>query len=266
MVTLTVRSGQMTITIDLTGRTALVTGAGAGIGRQIASWLARAGADVVVNDIDADRAAATVAAIVDAGGRATARRGDARDETTMRAVAAAPLDIAVNNVGMMAGRTAAPFTATTPDDARAVIEQNLVATFVSCRAEADAILATGRGGVILNVTSGETTRPAVGLAAYGAAKAAINHLTMTLASELGPQGIRVNAIAPGTTFTEQVEAHMGREQFERISASTPLRRVCEPDELGRLAVFLASDLARCITGQLFLADAGAHLGRLPLSL
>ena len=247
----------MTIIIDLAGRTALVTGAGAGIGREIASWLSRAGADVVVNDIDGDRAAATAAAIIDAGGRATAAPGDARDESAMRLVAAAPLDIAVNNVGMTAGRPAAAFTTTTASDARAVIEQNLVATYVSCLAEVDAILATGRGGVILNVTSGETTRPAVGLAAYGAAKAGINHLTMTLAGELGPRGIRVNAIAPGTTFTEQ---------FELISASTPLQRVCEPDELGRLAVFLASDLARCITGQVFLADAGAHLGRLPLSL
>jgi 3-oxoacyl-[acyl-carrier protein] reductase len=267
MVPPTVRSGQaMTVTIDLTGRAALVTGAGAGIGREIATWLAGAGAAVVVNDIDAERAAATAAAIVDAGGRATAAPGDVRDETAMRQLAGGELDIAVNNVGMTAGRPAAAFTATPVDDARAVIEQNLLATYVTCRVEADVMVAHGRGGVILNVTSGETTRPAVGLAAYGAAKAGINHLTMTLASELGPHGIRVNAMAPGTTFTEQVRATLGRERFEAISRSTPLGRVCEPDELGRLAVFLASDLARCITGQLILADAGAHLGRLPLAL
>jgi NAD(P)-dependent dehydrogenase (short-subunit alcohol dehydrogenase family) len=89
---------------------------------------------------------------------------------------------------------------------------------------------------------------------------------MTLASELGPSGIRVNAIAPGTTLTDEVRAVMGEEQFAAISASVPLRRVCEPDELARLTVFLASDLARCITGQLILADAGAHLGRLPLAV
>ena len=83
---------------------------------------------------------------------------------------------------------------------------------------------------------------------------------MTLAAELGPRGIRVNAIAPGTTFTEEIRANIGGEQFAAISASTPLQRVCEPDELARLTVFLASDLSRCITGQLILADAGAHLG------
>jgi 3-oxoacyl-[acyl-carrier protein] reductase len=89
---------------------------------------------------------------------------------------------------------------------------------------------------------------------------------MTLAAELGPRGIRVNAIAPGTTFTEEIRAVIGAEQFAAISASTPLQRVCDPDELARLTVFLASDLSRCITGQLILADAGAHLGRLPLKV
>jgi NAD(P)-dependent dehydrogenase (short-subunit alcohol dehydrogenase family) len=176
---------------------------------------------------------------------------------------AGPLDVAVNNVGMTAGRAAAPFVTTKVEDAWAVVEQNLRSTYQCCQAEA-AVLRPG--GVILNVSSGETTRPAVGLAAYGAAKAGINHLTTTLAAELGPSGIRVNAIAPGTTLTASVRAAMGEEGFAAISASTPLGRECEPDELGRLSVFLASDLARCITGQFFLADAGAHLGRLPLDV
>lgn len=172
----------------------------------------------------------------------------------------------MNNVGMTAGRTARPFVATPDEDGMAMIEQNLHATYRCCLAEARALTGQGEGGVIVNVSSGETTRPARGLAAYGAAKAAINHLTATLAAELGPQGIRVNAVAPGTTYTGDVRAAMGEEQFAAISASVPLRRVCEPDELARLTVFLASDLARCITGQLILADAGAHLGRLPLEV
>ena len=117
------------------------------------------------------------------------------------------------------------------------------------------------GGVILNVTSGETTRPAPFMAAYGAAKAAINHLTQTMAVELGPLGIRVVAIAPGTTLTETVRDAFDEEHVAALVAATPLRRMTEPEELGRLAVFLTSDLARCITGQLILADAGAHLSR-----
>lgn len=99
------------------------------------------------------------------------------------------------------------------------------------------------------------------MAGYGAAKAAINHLTATLAVELGPLGIRVNAIAPGTTLTDTVKAAFTEEHYRQVVEATPLRRETEADELARLVVFLASDLARCVTGQLILADAGAHLSR-----
>jgi 7-alpha-hydroxysteroid dehydrogenase len=257
----------MGIEISLDGSAALVTGAGAGIGREIAVWLARAGCRVGVNDIDARRAATTVAAIEADGGTALATPGDVRvadDVVTMIGRIAddfGGLDIAVNNVGMMAGRVPAPFVDGSLDDAWVVIEQNLHATYRCCHAEAQRFDRQGRGGVIINVASGEATRPAVGLASYGAAKAAIVHLTRTLATELGPRGVRVNAVAPGTTYTRDVEAALGPELFDAISMSTPLQRVCEPDELARLCVFLASGLARCITGQFILADAGAHLGR-----
>jgi NAD(P)-dependent dehydrogenase (short-subunit alcohol dehydrogenase family) len=250
----------MSITISLDGSVALVTGSGAGIGQQIALWLARAGAAVAVNDIDADRAEATTAAIVADGGRAVAMVADVRDRVQTAALghrvvsALGRLDVAVNNVGMTAGRMARPFVATPVEDAMAIIGQNLHATYQCCLAEAAVLVAQNEGGTIINVSSGETTRPASGLASYGAAKAGINHLTMTLAAELGPSGIRVNAIAPGTTFTQDIAAVIGEEQFAAISASTPLRRVCDPDELARLTVFLASDLSRCITGQ---PDAGA---------
>jgi 3-oxoacyl-[acyl-carrier protein] reductase len=262
----------MAIEISLSGCSALVTGAGAGIGREIARWLARAGARVAVNDIDAERADETLALITASGGDAVCAVGDVGSGAGIEAVFATidehfgGLDIAVNNVGMMAGRRAQPFLDASLDDAWAVIEQNLHTTYRCCRAEADLLVRQGRGGVIINVASGEATRPAIGLASYGAAKAAIVHLTTTLAAELGPAGIRVNAVAPGTTFTADVAAALGPEQFDAISRSTPLQRVCEPDELARLCVMLASDLARCITGQLILADAGAHLGRLPLRL
>ena len=123
------------------------------------------------------------------------------------------------------------------------------------------MVAAGRGGSIINVSSGESRRPSPQLAAYGAAKAAVNHLTATLAHELGPHGIRVNTMAPGTMLTASVRAALSDEYVEALRQSIPLRRMIEPDDLGRTAVYLASDLARNVTGQFILADAGADLSR-----
>ena len=257
----------MAVTIDLSGKMALVTGAGAGIGAEIARWLARAGAAVAVADVRAQQADAVVASIRRAGGTAVPVIADCRDDQQVgRMVDEAVselggLDVAVNNIGMTAGRGGAAFVDMDGEFWRDLIDQNLVLTALCGRAEARAMLAQGRGGVIINVSSGETTRPSPYMGAYGAAKAGINHLTQTMAVELGPSGIRVVAIAPGTTLTEQVRAAFDDEHVAAIRESNPLRRMTEPEELGRLTVFLASDLARCITGQLILADAGAHLSR-----
>jgi NAD(P)-dependent dehydrogenase (short-subunit alcohol dehydrogenase family) len=255
------------IDLGLKGKVALVTGSGAGIGRGIAGWLARAGCRVAVNDIDAAGAEETVAKLCAAGGDAKAFVANVRDEQAVGEMVArirrelGGLDVAVNNVGMNAGLPATPFIEFKGDDFRAVVEQNLIATALCCIAEARAMVEQGRGGVILNVTSGETTRPAIRLAPYGAAKAAINHLTQTMAVELGPHSIRVNSIAPGTTLTEQVKKTFPEAHVAAVLESIPLRRMTEPEELGRLALYLASDLARCVTGQFVLADAGAFLSR-----
>ena len=258
----------MTVEIDLTGRTALVTGSGAGIGAEIAAWLAAAGAQVAVHDVRAAHAEDTVERIVARGGRAFAVVADARDDTALEAMVGeavnglgGTLDIAVNNVGMYGEHRPGPFTTLDGDHWRGLLDQNLVLTALAGAAEARAMVAAGRGGVILNVSSGETTRPAPFMAAYAAAKAGINHLTQTMAVELGSDGIRVVAMAPGTTLTETVREAFDDDHVAELVASTPLQRLTEPDELARLAVFLVSDLARCITGQLILADVGAHLSR-----
>ncbi|MGI9600971.1 MAG: SDR family NAD(P)-dependent oxidoreductase [Acidimicrobiales bacterium] len=256
----------MSVSIDLIGKRALVTGAGAGIGREIARWLAQAGANLAVIDARETAAAETVALIEADGGAATALVGDARDDEVLQsmvtdaAAALGGLDIAVNNIGMIGPAGSAPWLHMRPDQFRDVVDQNLLITAVAAMTEAQ-LMAAEDGGVILNVTSGETTRPAPNMAGYGAAKAAINHLTQTMAVELGPVGVRVNAMAPGTTMTDTVRAAFPAEHYQALVEATPLRRETEPDELGRLAVFLCSDLARCITGQFFLADAGAHLSR-----
>jgi NAD(P)-dependent dehydrogenase (short-subunit alcohol dehydrogenase family) len=257
----------MTVEIDLSGKAALVTGAGAGIGAEIARWLGRAGAAVAVADVRPGPAGEVAAAIQAEGGRAVAVVADCRDDPQIDRMvretvdALGGLDIAVNNIGMMAGRGGARVVDVDAEMWRDLVDQNLVLTALCGRAEARVMLSQGRGGVILNVSSGETTRPSPFLGPYGAAKAAINHLTQTMAVELGPASIRVVAIAPGTTLTETVRAAFDDAHVAAITESIPLRRMTEPEELGRLAVFLVSDLARCITGQLILADAGAHLSR-----
>lgn len=258
------------VAIDLSGRVALVTGAGAGIGREIARTLAAAGARVAVNDIDAGRAEETVAALASSGAVGGAPvalvvAGDVTDEGAVGGVvggvveAFGALDIAVNNVGMLGGLGPRRVVDVDGAYARRVIELNLLSTLLCCAAEARAMTAAGRGGVIVNVSSGETTRAAPGLAVYAAAKAAVNHLTRSLAVELGPSGIRAHAVAPGTTPTDEVRARLSDEHLDAIAASTPLRRPCRPEDLAGLVLLLVSDLASAVTGQLVLADVGAHL-------
>lgn len=256
----------MSITIDHKDTRALVTGAGSGIGAEIARWMARAGAAVVVHDIRPDKAAEVVASIEAEGGTAFALIADARDDDALlRMIDEAVrllggLDVAINNVGMYGEFSPGPFVTLDGAHWRGLLNQNLVLTAVACAAEARHMATAGKG-VIVNVSSGETTRPSPFMSAYGAAKAAINHMTNTMAVELGPQGIRVVAIAPGTVLTETVRDAFDDEHVAALIEATPLRRATEADELARLAVFLTSDLARCITGQLILADAGAHLSR-----
>src|SRR3954471_20273079 len=261
----------MAVELGLEGKRALVTGAAVGIGRGIARWLAAAGCDVVLADKDAAtlaEAAAEVAADVAAEGtRVVAATADLRDPDAVRALIArvveelGGLDVAVNNVGSLAGRTPAAFVDLDDDALRDVVEQNLFVTMWSCHAEARAMLAAGTPGVIVNVTSGETTRPSLRMAHYGAAKAAINHLTETLAVELAPHGIRVLAVAPGTTLTPVVAAALSEEQVAALVDAHPLGRLGEPDDLGRLVVALASDLGRAVTGQVVFGDNGARLSR-----
>jgi len=250
------------IDLGLRGKAVLVTGAGAGIGRAIAARFVAAGATVAVNDIDKARAEDAAAAL-----GALAAPADVRDEDEITRMLAhvldglGGLDVAVNNVGMTAGERPRPASELDAAHVRAIVDQNLVATALCAAAEAKEMMFSKTRGVILNVTSGETTRPALGLAAYGAAKAAINHLTTTMAAEFGPHGIRVNAIAPGTTLTETVRGVFMDEHVAALTESIPLRRMCQPDDLANLAVLLASDLASMVTGQFILADGGAFLSR-----
>ena len=255
------------IELGLAGKRALVTGAGVGIGRGIAVWLAKAGCDVALADVDADalhdardevaREAARVHTVTADLREPEAARGMVRDVIG----ALGGLDVAVNNVGSLGGRATSAFLDADAEYLRGVVEQNLFVTMWCCHAEAAAMAEGGTPGVIVNVSSGESSRPSLNMAPYGAAKAAINHLTSTLAVELAPHGIRVVAVAPGTTLTPVVRAALDDTTVERLVAAHPLGRLTEPEDLGRLVVALASDLGRAVTGQLVFGDNGAHLSR-----
>src|SRR6478736_2540723 len=246
----------MAVDLGLQGQRALVTGAAVGIGRGIARWLAAAGCDVVLADKDAGTLAEAAAEVGAEGTRVVAVATDLRDPDAVRALVGrvvddlGGLDVAVNNVGSRAGRMPAAFVDLDDAALRDVVEQNLFVTMWSCHAEAKAMLAAGTAGVIVNVTSGETTRPSLRMAHYGAAKAAINHLTETLAVELAPRGIRVLAVAPGTTLTPVVAAALSDEQVAALVDAHPLGRLGEPDDLGRR-----------VTGQVVFGDNGAQLSR-----
>ncbi|HJL90882.1 MAG: SDR family oxidoreductase [Acidimicrobiales bacterium] len=255
----------MPIEIDHSGKNVVVTGAGAGIGRSIAFLFAQAGANVAVLDKRADKAQETVELLVALNqGSFFSIVGDAREENQIERMfdesseKLGGIDIAVNNIGMLGPEGTASLLEMDEKKWRDVIEQNLLVTALSMKSEAKHMSKT-ESGVIINVSSGETTRPSPFLAGYGAAKAGINHLTQTAAVEFGPMGIRVLAIAPGTTLTETVVDFFDDDRILAIQQSNPLRRMSAIEDLGHLSVFLASDFAQNITGQFFLADAGAHL-------
>src|SRR5262249_44948119 len=201
------RAGAGVIDLGLAGKRALVTGAGVGIGRGIARWLASAGCDVMIADRDAGALQDATSEIAQEGTRVRSISVDLREPESVRAMVATVveefggLDVAVNNVGSLAGRPTIPFLDADDDYLRDVIEQNLFVTTWCCHAEAAAMVAAGTDGVIVNVSSGESSRPALNLAPYGAAKAAINHPPSTLAVELAPHRIPGVPVAPGTRLT-----------------------------------------------------------------
>jgi NAD(P)-dependent dehydrogenase (short-subunit alcohol dehydrogenase family) len=256
-------------TLDLTGQAAVVTGGGGGIGRAIAICLAAHGADVAVIDIIPDRCAETVERIEELGRQGLALPANAMESQQVTdAVGAAAerfgrLDILVNNAG---GVTRRSFTDLAEKNWRRHIDLNLISTLAATSAAAPVMIAGGRGGAIINVTSIEGSRAAPGYAVYAACKAAINNLTRTLAVEFADHAIRVNAIAPdftvtpGTTgnFTGPVAQvpQFSEAQRDILRRRIPLERPGIDAECGHLAAFLASRMASYITGTIIPIDGG----------
>lgn len=249
--------------IDLTGRTAIVTGGAMGIGLGIVGRLREAGANVVVADLDRD-AAAAVAAGFDRSppGGALAVPADVSDSAGVeRMIAEAidafgALDILVNNAGIYPN---VPLAELDLDTFRRVIDINLTGLYLCTKAAAARMIEQGTGGRIVNVTSIDALHPSmVGLAHYDASKHGAWGFTKSVALELAPHGIRVNAIAPGGIKTPGI-GDADEEDLATFAQMIPMGRLGDPDEIGRAALFLASDLSSYVTGAQLVVDGGRLL-------
>jgi NAD(P)-dependent dehydrogenase (short-subunit alcohol dehydrogenase family) len=245
------------MTNDLTGSTALVTGATSGIGRATAVALAQRGAHVVLSGRDAARGAKAVADIRADGGVADFVAADLRDEASARQLAkeAAGLggghvDILVNNAGVF---PFGPTHDTSELDFDEVFALNVKVPFFLVAELAPAMAARGHG-VIINVTTMVAQFGAAQMGLYGSSKAALVLLTKSWAAEYGPAGVRVNAVSPGPTRTEGTAA-MG-EGLDQLAATTPTGRPGLPEEIASAIVYLASDEASYVQGALLPVDGG----------
>jgi 3-oxoacyl-[acyl-carrier protein] reductase len=245
---------------ELTGKVAIVTGASKGIGAGIAKHLAAAGAAVAVNYASSREGADKVVAEITAkGGKAIAVHGDVAKRADVKKIFEATLasfgklDILVNNAGVFKFD---PIEAVTEDEFHREFNINVLGMILATQ---EAVKHFPAGGAsVINITSVAGRSAIPGSVVYSATKAAIDSLTRVLAAELGPKKIRVNAIAPGVTVTEGYEA-MGdvAKNFEAYAlAQTPLGRVGQPDDIAKVAVFLASEQSAWITGDVITASGG----------
>jgi 3-oxoacyl-[acyl-carrier protein] reductase len=248
--------------IDLAGRRALVTGGGQGVGRGIAHGFAEAGAEVVVNDIDADRAETVAAQIRQAGGRAATAVFDVTD---YRAVTdglgkTGPIDVLVNNAGNAGGtgwQATGTFVDTEPSDWEPFLRVNLYGTLHCSRAALPGMVARGWGRVI-TIVSDVARAGGARMAAYAASKAGVAGLTRALAVEVGRYGVTVNNISLGTMRTEQSALWDTPDdpRAAEILRRYVIRRPGTPDDAAALAVFLGSAQAEWITGQTYPLNGG----------
>jgi 3-oxoacyl-[acyl-carrier protein] reductase len=241
---------------------ALVTGAQQGIGRACALALAAAGHDVAVNWLDDEAAAEAVATGIRAAGRrAVLVRGDVGSAAGCAAIVQAALDglgrldVLVNNAGIF---PRVPFLEMTEAEWDQVLDVNLKGSAFCAQAAARAMVAAGRPGVILNLASAAIRGAPLGVH-YSATKNGVVGLTRSMALALAEHRIRVNAIAPGLTDTAQPRYGNSDAEVRAMGAALPLGRLGRPEDIADLAVFLASDRAEWITGQVYHINGGGYL-------
>jgi 2-deoxy-D-gluconate 3-dehydrogenase len=257
--------------LDLTDQRAIVTGGAMGIGLGIASRLVEAGASVLIADLD--RSAAEQSATLISGGRSRVETivADVSEEPSVRQVVDVAVqrfggvDLLVNNAGIYPSLSLAQLDAATFDR---VVDVNLRGVFLLTKYVAEQMKRQGHGGCIVNVTSIDALHPSmVGLATYDATKHGVWGFTKNVALELAPHGIRVNAVAPGgiaTPGVQKMNAAAGAGFDPQVLtaaflAKIPMGRMGDPDEIGKVVLFLASDMASYMTGSQVVVDGGALL-------
>jgi len=241
----------------LQDKTALITGAGAGIGKAIALTFAREGCDIAVCDVVAETAQKTALEIEDMGRKATAYTVDVTDAEAVKQVVDKVIDnftqinILVNNAGITRDGLMVRMS---DDDWQAVLSVNLSGTF-NCSRAAARYMMKQRSGTIISIASIIGLIGNAGQANYSASKAGVIGLTKSLAKELAARGIRANAIAPGFIKTAMTDK-LTDEQRESMLRNIPMRALGEPEDVAKTALFLASDLSAYITGQVITVDGG----------
>jgi NAD(P)-dependent dehydrogenase (short-subunit alcohol dehydrogenase family) len=250
--------------LRLDGRRVFMTGGSRGLGREMALAMAGVGADITLTGRNADSLEAVAGEIEDLGRRATTIVADMADPDTCARVCAealersGPFDILVNNIG--GRRLNVPLQEMPLDQWRALLDLNLTSTFLCCKAIGGAMIERGTGGRIINIASinGMVAGRGIEGRHYEAAKGAVLMLTRSLAVDWAKHGITVNAICPGIFGTDpnRTWAQKNPEIIEGLVRNIPMGHLGEPEDLGPLAVYLASDAARYVTGAAIVIDGG----------